>query len=198
MKIETKMDDKQVFKKEIKRNFSEMLIETTSHGVQRLMKKKEEKSWFLFIMWGLLYTASLSYCSYTVLTSVILFFNYKIKTSVTLVQEIPSVYPGLTICNLNPFFESTIKHVIDLPTIFNCFDTKNGIEFAKCMGVNDTRSGFDSLYQKIHRYVANNKTLRAIDLINLGYQLRNDMLVSCNYNGKPCTACDFKYFWDYR
>ena len=47
------------------------------------------------------------------------------------------------------------------------------------------------------KYVANNRTLNGKLLNNIGYQLRNDMLVSCKFNGKPCSACDFKMFWEY-
>jgi hypothetical protein len=186
------------FKRKAGLAFFGMLSDSTSHGISQIVRKKKEKNWISFILWCLFFTASLSYCIYTVFNSIIFYLNYKVQTAVKNVQEIPSVFPGLTICNLNPFFEPVIKAVIDLPNIFECFDSKNGTEFEKCIGINDTRSGFDLLYNQLHRSVANNKTLSTIDLMNIGYQFRNDMLVSCKYNGKRCTACDFKFFWDYR
>jgi hypothetical protein len=153
------------------------------------------------IMWALFFLGSLAYCSNLIIKSFIDFFQYKTSISMTRVQELPTTFPAVTICNLNPFNEKYANEYIQSTyTLSNfqyidCFNLTNGTEFNDCVNSTNTNSIIDSFVDNLNRVIANDKNISEYDHYYYGYDLDIDMLVSCEFNSKKCTSDDFSQFW---
>jgi hypothetical protein len=71
---------------------------TTSHGLPNIVRSN---NLVIKIMWILFFLASLTYCSYVIIVSLIDYFKYQTVVSTTYVKETPTMFPAVTLCNLS-------------------------------------------------------------------------------------------------
>ena len=71
------------YKEEIVETVKSFLEETTSHGLPRILKYTLTKKWSLAIFWTFLFTASFSYCMYTIVNCFIIYYSYGVTTTVS-------------------------------------------------------------------------------------------------------------------
>jgi hypothetical protein len=110
---------------------------------------------------------------------------------VSTIQEIPSIFPAVTICNVNKFNEKYAEnYLLNLTSLSKCFQFTDGNLFNKCTNSNLTSETFDEVLDIIQRTIANNN-LSYNASFNYGYQLKREMLISCNFNGETCYPKDF-------
>ena len=153
------------------------------------------------IMWALFFLGSLAYCSNLIIKSIIDFFQYKTTISMTRIQELPTTFPAITICNLNPFNEKYATEYIQRTyTLSNfqyidCFNLTNGTQFNDCVNSTNINSIIDSFVDNLNRVIANDKTITELYHFYYGYDLYSDLLVLCEFNSKKCTQDDFSQFW---
>ena len=140
------------------------------------------KYFILKILWGLAFICGLAASSYYLVNSVINYLQYQPVVQVTLIQEFPTLFPAVTICNLNSF-ENLDRVAINESTLFNedSLNTKN-IDYY-----------FVEAQENLKR-IASNLNLDQQQIIS--FKL-NETLISCNFNNQPCDASNFTKFFAY-
>ena len=154
---------------------------TTIDGIPHITRST---NWTMRALWILFFTASIIFCLFAIMQTLIAFYDYTVTMTISRVQEMSSVFPAVTICNLNPYNENrSYEFFADL------------IEKEREMDVNlrKTNNDFDALMDHVKRVVANHNGIN--DNYMLGYHLENEMLLSCEYNSKKCTHQNFSSFW---
>ena len=156
------------------------------------MKIFEHEKKLLKIIWALSFLAATIYCIYWCVQAITVYLQYQTYISTSTVQEIPTTFPGVSICNLK--FSNTIKSLNYLSNLL----FPNGIPaFTRAQfGGND--------YVKDYVQILDYNQQAAISNLNnltntteqryLSYEL-SDMLFSCSFNWATCTPNDF-YFFD--
>ena len=184
--------------------FSEKFEKSTIHGVAHIIRSK---NWTIFIVWFLLFLTSCSFCLYTIVDCFSEYFQYDVTIEISRENEFPAIFPAVTICNMNPFNPSQIvafQYIYKNVNGAKCFSIKDGGLFLKCLNNVTTFQGigfsniFDTFLDTIKRIVAADNKLTGQNRSSLGYLLDNQMLVSCQYNGRTCSQKngDFTWFWN--
>ena len=81
-------------------------IETTAHGLTRVV---ESKSFVGRIFWLLVFLLALSLMFYQVVLLLQSYFTYPVHVEVKLVHQKEWQFAGATVCNVNPFRKSKIE-----------------------------------------------------------------------------------------
>ena len=171
----------------------EKMYDSTIHGIGAFLRSD---CWLVRLMWVFFGCACLGYCIFLVTNSLINYFAYAVTVVITRVQELPATFPAVTICNVNPFYEDTAyPYIRNKTSEVECFLATDGNQFQQCLNASITNYAFDSFVEKMKRIIANDKNLTAEDHLTYGFDLKKDMLVSCSFNGIPCTANDFTKYW---
>ena len=173
----------------------EKLFDSTIHGCGMYFRSE---TWILKMMWILFGLGSLVYLIYLVTSLLIEYHRFEVTVANDRYQELPARFPAVTICNINSYDEEfSYAYILNKTTDAACFKFTNGDSFSNCLKSNDTNSAIDKFLEKMQRLIANDKSLKAIDLTTYGYDLSTHMMISCNFNGIQCSASDFKQFWSH-
>lgn len=152
----------------IKVSLIELLRESTTHGLSNIFRTKKL---ILKLMWTIFFLISAGYCSYMIHNSISDYLSYNVITNFQTVFELPSLFPTVTICNLN------------------AFQTNFSIQFAKKF-YNETSKPeeFITLWQEIYKLDDNLKHFFSYPL--------NESLIECQFNGYICSAGQFEWMFD--
>ncbi len=127
--------------------------------------------------------------SYMTISLILTYLEYNVNTLTRSVNEVPSIFPKVTICNVNLY---TTKYAYDYLTSLNL--TLTQIESLINSG---------DLTNAIFVYSTNNRNVAARIQQELSDEEKqafshtlNQTLLSCMFNFQPCTANDFKWEWD--
>ncbi len=205
------MLSKKIFKKKlfelIKDEFEDWCSNSTSHGIPNVVKSKNT---VLKISWLILFILSSALCLYSVVPSVIKYLQYNENTGVQQIIDLPTEFPSVTICNLNPysvFFDEFVKEELkDINELkdYNTYtaDFMNYLygEYSKLnLTLNNTQSNarwnyISTIEKNINffiflNYIEENIT-KYEDLI---YKEFTESIISCEFNGISCqNKSDFK------
>ena len=112
-------------------------------------------------------------------------FNTKIET--------PAEFPAVTICNLNPFDMGTNAETgvyINKKLLLNNISPSINVS-ANDTGISLVKQAANMLKASVIADKLNDTYKRS-----LGFTIET-MLVSCFYNGVPCYASNFRWFWSF-
>jgi hypothetical protein len=142
---------------------------------------------------------SFSYCLFTIVLTFIEYFDYSVVLKISKVQDLPAIFPAVTICNLNPFNELYAAEKLNetLRNIDNgaCFLLRDSYNFSECLNGSNPNSAFTKFVDQLKRSIAN-QNLTEYEHFIFGFDLSIDMLISCEYNKVQCSANDFTKYWD--
>jgi hypothetical protein len=133
----------------------------------------------LFLIAFLLIAYSLA--AYTTIKLILTYLQYDIVTKSRTIYETPSVYPKITLCNLNPF--TTLSGWQHVKKYFDETNAKNSSYNARSI------SAFVSLLFALNSL--NNETEKKSIAHNL-----DDILIGCKFNYQACTSADFIWEFD--
>jgi hypothetical protein len=177
---------------------------STIGGLSELGKREEL---YLRLFWAVVVFICSSYTLVTFIETVNRFYNYEVNLVFDKYQDIPTKFPAITICNQNPFNERyALKYLQDKYLFTRDYGYYNPINSELIEKVEEYEFYF-SISDKIvnNKYQTINQLKRTLtndlnqtELLNIGYDLDTDMLISCQYNGNSCseTNGDFKKFWN--
>ena len=131
--------------------------------------------------------------AYTVVESLISYFDYEATTTSRTISESPTLFPKVTICNLKPFttqYALKILKEFDPSVSFLNMDQVKAINtsYAKTM---EQISGFSL---KVNGFI-NNKNFSDRNRKELSHSLK-DILLSCSFNLERCSANNFTWKFD--
>jgi hypothetical protein len=154
------------------------------------------------IVWLSFFILSLGGCGYFFIISLTNYFNYQAVVQISVIKQYPTYFPAVTICNLNPF---NLKHTETQEYINKLLQLSNYSYMANI-----------SMYDSIRLFARTNNTNEILtdvsDLLKrlistdpkpipkrqlLGFDLENDMLVSCSFNKANCNSTSFSSFLSY-
>ncbi|CAF1024353.1 unnamed protein product [Brachionus calyciflorus] len=93
--------------KELKDQIKESIIQSTSHGIPRIVASD---NMLLRIVWILFTIISTGFCAYLIADNIISFYKYEVATKVRQKFELKPKFPSVTICNVNFF---TTEYSVD-------------------------------------------------------------------------------------
>ena len=186
------------FKKEFFKELYELGVDSTTHGVPRILKCFKRREWFISMIWSLIFITALAYCCITITKCVRSYYQFNVSSTISKIHNLPAPFPAVTICNINPFNEAYASdYIYNKTSLAKCFDTTNSSQFQACMNTSNPNIAFELFNDQIKHIVANDQSLTAWDHYWYGYDLQTDMTISCEYNGIQCNASnDFVQYWD--
>jgi hypothetical protein len=193
---------------EVKKLTHSCIESSTCHGAPRLLQHKVHI--VVRIIWLCCFLASLSYCTYAVAKCFADYFKYDTTISISEAREMPTNYPAVTFCNLNPFNENNLKQymqdkynefdfgcsdndILNETNLYNCFydiyrDAENN-PYDKAY--QKTETYLESRINKMKNFIAND---RSANLSEIGFEM-DALLLNCVYNGVSCSVQNFTKFW---
>lgn len=146
----------------------ELIESSTMHGISNAFKTRILA---LRIFWIIIFLVFLVYSSYTVILTIINFFQYNVIVNIEISQSFDLEFPAVTFCNINPY-DLTIKE-----------------NYKKASKLMNTSLFDDKLENK--NCDQNLKFLFRQELHELeGFSLEK-MLISCEYDRKTCNMKNF-------
>jgi len=169
--------------KKIKAKIREWSERTTSHGYPNIFRSSFHE---IRIMWLIFTLIATGLCAYMIVKSVMDYLNFEINTKIVIDKEIPSEFPTITICNLNPFYKN-----MSIPVLSGIFG-KNFTELED-LSNDEFKIG---LYKFL--YLANHHSTSDEQKKKLGPSL-SKMLIYCSFIETNCSLNDFswKYLIDF-
>ena len=165
----------------IKEVLTDTCMSTTTHGIPKILKKNSHT--ILKIIWILCLITCVTAGSISIYKSIEQYLFYPSFISTSIVEEIPTEFPAVTICNMKSVNSSTL----------------DGYIVTKSASVNNN---FTSLFEWLETehyilrlYVNNNANYTYERRKAMGFQIEN-MLISCYFNYLPCYATDFTYSYN--
>jgi len=136
---------------DIKKEIIELLLATTCHGIPNIIRAK--KSYFLTLMWTLSLLICSGYLYYLTIMSIKEYLKYRVITSIEVINESPTLFPTVTICNLNGYSEKNIQNETIISCLFNnnrCnlahFKVINFTSYGNCLRFNDNPDDLQKTY----------------------------------------------------
>ena len=171
----------------IKKAFIDTVLSSTSHGIPNIFRSNKT---FFKVMWTILFILCFAVCCLSILVSVITYLKWDVVTSIDYISEIPTKFPAISLCNLNPFITD---YAINLTT--NIFIAQ---KLFSLMSLSPT-------IRDINVNSIINQNLIHSNLLTTSYtddqrkQLSYPieyMLLYCQFSLKDCNASDFDWFYD--
>lgn len=130
--------------------------------------------------------ASFGYCNYLTYQAISLYYQYKVSTTISVIQELPR-FPVVQFCNLNSFDYLRVSDEIE--DLLNEFNTSSYEHLSSIVYVQDVNSYLKT--SLIAKYLKNLSSL-----FDMSFNI-DQMLISCWFNNKPCSSVDFLPFYDF-
>jgi hypothetical protein len=93
---------KETLLNELKDRVATQLETTTGHGCPNLIRTKY---WSVRIMWIILVLIATGASCYLVFRAINSYLKYEVTTQISTVKEIPTQFPTVSICNINPLIK---------------------------------------------------------------------------------------------
>ena len=138
-------------------------------------------SCFLAFIWTLLTLINGCLAAYFIYEAFIQYGEHKVATSIRTNHELVSVFPTVSICNMNPFSTDTAIQLIKDEQILFASELTNAY----------TYESFCQLQLNLidhHGYSLNRSQVEELSSLE-------DMLVSCEYNGVECGVDDWEFMF---
>ena len=170
---------------------AEWFKSSTSHGLPNIFRTDKA---YLKIFWIICFLSSTAFCSYIILRSIYLFFEWNVTVSTSIEIDMPILFPSVTICNINPFYRPRAMNFISA--------TLESYNLTDSVALNQLKNGQTAL--SITKTALNILKAEAVTNPNynstyrqqLGFYL-DDMLLSCTFGVFNCTSNDFTLLKSY-
>ncbi len=147
-----------------------LIGDSTTHGLPRIVKSR---SYFIKTIWAICTIISTSVCIYQIHKSIVSYLDYDTTISVENIVEIPSPFPEVMICNLNPFQTDLALSFLRNNPISNSKFENIQIK----IGLMNQISSFNDTFKK-----------------QFGFKI-NEILIDCTFNTRKCDSGDFEWYF---
>ena len=165
----------------LKERFIEWATSSTSHGFPNIFRANNI---FIKLMWLLFLICSSAMCGFMVVRSIMDYLSFDVVTKVRVYSEVPSEFPTITICNINPFAKNeSIEAMKDIYIREYPNASRDEITLDDLTNVYRT-----FLYEAMdHSFGYERKRSLTPDI--------TDMLLYCSFNNNGCTYNNFSSFY---
>jgi hypothetical protein len=119
----------------IREKFWKWSDSSTSHDYPNIFRTQHNS---IRVLWSISFLASFILCFLLVYKSIIEFFNFDVVTKVRVVEESPTLFPVVTLCNKNPFLTQQASKLIEN----TYFDYMNETGQLNSLSLNALKSNF--------------------------------------------------------
>jgi len=180
---------------EIKETSKEIMLSSSINGIPNLIRTRR---FGIKLLWTMCLLASVSICFYMVVQSILDYLSYEVATKIRKINQFPSPFPAITICNSNSFLTNYSLNLVDELNLK--FSDENILENDTIFYVSSNPYYRNNIYNNLEfvRYLAQSYAIsdRTIDdeKKRLGLSI-DDILISCHFAGTDCSYEDFE--WEY-
>jgi hypothetical protein len=164
--------------KNVKEEIKKLISKSTIHGLPNIVNQKNRYlQWF----WASAFLFSLAYCSYVLITEVIVFLSYEVNLDLEVINDDFSIeFPSVTFCNLVPldFSKNESYQVVSGLVSLDKIDTKG---YDLLDNINIIKKKIELGLQARKLFFSNSHEL-------------NKMLLSCYFNNIPCNSSYFEKY----
>jgi hypothetical protein len=167
---------------ELEKVFVEWSLLSTFHCYPKIFQYENK---IAKVIWSLIFILFSAATSFLVATSFNDFFEYRVVSTIRLVDERPILFPAVTICDNNAFNTVQAQHLMD--SLWSDYfsdinktssEMRSFIEFTKA-------------YAMSHRLTENEKK-------QLGNTINARTIHSCRFSGRECNfESDFSWYYDF-
>jgi hypothetical protein len=94
----------------IKKRISEWSKSITAHGLPNIFMSKRV---IIKVLWALALFASITYCVINIYREIVKYFHYEYTTHLETVEDVPSLFPAITFCNINPMITTESERLVE-------------------------------------------------------------------------------------
>jgi hypothetical protein len=94
----------------IKKRISEWSKSITAHGLPNIFMSKRV---IIKVLWTLALFASITYCIINIYREIVKYFYYEYTTHLETVEDVPSLFPAITFCNINPLITTEAERLVE-------------------------------------------------------------------------------------
>ena len=153
----------------IKEKFLAFSDDSTIHALRNIGKPSNHV--IIKIVWILCFLTSGVYCFYSCAQTISNFYSYATTTKLSVVQEIPTLFPAISFCNLK------------------------SLDFTNSYTINYINQNAGILNEDTARLViGNDKNLNDTTRKEMGFKIE-DIIDTCTFNTITCNYSDFSYFY---
>lgn len=145
-------------------------------------------------MWIAFFLSSTCYCAYIIINGFLTYLQYDVVIQMQIIRESPTQFPAVTICNLNPFNRQRVAKFVNSTSMssnISNFGSTNNFTNSTIIDAGN------QMLNEMKDMISGNMSINDADRISFGYDLENDMLISCSYNGIKCDTRNFTSFYNY-
>jgi hypothetical protein len=176
----------------VKNAFLEWSQSVTYHCFPKIFK--ENTHFLMRFIWAFTFLA-LDILTFIVLTKIVqAYFQYDVVSTIQSVNEIPTQFPTVTICNADPFTTNKAQTFIEQLFLKTCGKNLSSMNYTEAVELINDRS--DNFYQIVKSNAANpdygdeNRKM-------LGFVMKSH-LKNCLFSGLPCDwENDFHWYYNF-
>ena len=173
----------------VKCDFLEWSQCVTFHGFPKIFKEKTNI--FMRLLWFFIFVTFASLTFYILVNNIISYYKYETVTSYQLINEQPSLFPTITICDSNAF---TTRQAQSL--IMNISKRYFNKDITKLSLVEYVTFAMSDLSRSVKLYVSDPK-YGDENRKQLGFDL-NKILIGCTFSDTPCKFNrDFHWYFHF-
>ena len=143
---------------------------------------------FKKLIWLSFFLISLGLFIYSTIANINNYLEYNVVTSSKIVHQSSIEFPIVSFCNLNMFAKNS-SILDEIVLVLNQNEEKS---------IMSTKSNFESLKKLQHliKSYTSGSTMNDDQRKSFGLSIE-EMLLSCYFNGEPCSAEDFEWFYTF-
>ena len=172
-------------KERLRHFFIEWATYSTIQGLTNMVRARSK---LVLTIWIVSFLLSIAYCSFVTISIVLNYLSHQVLINMQVVTTIPTEFPAVTICNLNPFDRKRSQSYIDQVL------KRNDLAYVSNETLIDMHPSL--VLNLIKSSIASDTNLDKEQKRNLGFDL-DFMFLFCKFNNVPCNQSDFLFFYNY-
>jgi hypothetical protein len=165
----------------LKKIIVEWILNSSAHGLPKIFRNSNT---LLKIIWLCCFLVSGSTCIFSIIRTLNDYLTYPTFISTQIIQEVPTYFPAVTLCNLKTVNKTKSKNYLI-----------SSVEQLERSWFQTPLEYITSQQYMTQSIINNDKNLTDETRKELGFEMK-DMLVSCMYKYQNCYPYDFTYFYD--
>jgi hypothetical protein len=159
---------------------------STSHSLPKIIKSKFLLIKFIWIVSSIL---SISFCSYTITSTVNEYLKHDVVSNIRVHTEIEADYPAILFCNRNPIVKEEGRQMF-----LNYLKQMNVTDYEENLELNKNLGYIGDMFEKTMTYIFTNLTNEQKK--KMGYSIE-EMVLFCQFNYVECEDySEFVWFYD--